>query len=844
MSTVISKLRHFSEQRQISHHHITRAASGLIFAAYFYKFGSPLVGQVVRKVQSKAVSLQERITGLDSFADEPDEQQQQSVDANHSGNRRTRGDRSLSTSSHKHRKNRDPREDYTQFGIRDGSFTDFFVDFVVKTLRQFQSITGIDVTFAIQLIKLIRIMVPGVRTLEVLLLILHTMALISRTFLSIFVANLEGQVVKYIVRRDVVNFTSMLSQWLLIAVPATFINSSIRFLENQLALAFRTRLVRYGYELYFRNQTYYSVSNLDGRLENPDHCLTDDLISFSQHCAHLYSSVTKPLLDLFLTTYTLLKMSKKMGSYGGSGQLIAAIAIMSTHGILRLVSPKFGSLVSEEARRKGFLRSVHARVITNAEEIAFYGGHQIELKIVQKAYKRLAQQMNVIYNQRWWYIMFEQFLMKYVWSAIGMINIALPVMTSSSCIKMDSSTNSRGDNNDDISERTQYMTTAKNILIAGGDAAERLMSSYKELIELTGYTKRVAKMFTVFEEVSQGKYKKVVTESIRRRGALNDHLKYGKDGSIETRGEIVEVDDHIELFEVPIITPNCDIIVPSLSLKITKQMHLLITGPNGCGKSSLFRMLAGLWPIFGGKLERPKTKDMFYIPQRPYMSLGTLRDQIIYPDSVEDMKRNGITDDDLIKILDLVELDYLVKSHEGLNRRSDWKDTLSGGEKQRIGTGRLYYHRPKFALLDECTSAVSIDVESKMYQTIKDYGISLVTITHRPSLWKFHTHLLQFDGVGGWRLEPLDTNARLSLREEKLKLEEQLEGVPKMQERLLKLCSILGEDSIRLINHKNGNSDEEHSTDSSTPKSEEATDASDSHSHASNESNFSDCFDH
>ncbi|RWS13288.1 ATP-binding cassette sub-family D member 1-like protein [Dinothrombium tinctorium] len=812
MSVVFSKLKDFGEKHGLKQHHLTRSLTVFVFTLYFYKISNPLLKRYLSQLKSKANSVQNTISGgCDDY----------NTSANDGGeNKRGKAAKCGDDS-------RSERDDYTDFGPKDNDFVGFLVETAVKALKIFQRVTGVNVTSIVQLLKLIRIMVPSVKSIEVVLLVVHTMSLASRTFLSIYVANLEGQVVKYIVRKDVVNFGYMLSKWLLIALPATFINSLIRFVESQLALAFRTRLVNYAYGLYFKNDTYYSVSNLDGRLENPDHCLTDDIISFSQHCAHLYSSVTKPLLDICITNYTLYRMAKNLSTYGTTGLGLTVGAVLVTHAILRWVSPKFGKLVAEEARRKGYLRFVHSRVITNAEEIAFYGGGKVELNFVQKAYHALARQMNVIYNQKLWYIMLEQFLMKYFWSACGMLVVAIPIMTSGLNVKR--TLENSNSLNEDISERTQYMTTAKNILISGADAAERLMSSYKEFIELTGYTRRVAKMFTVFEEVCKGKYKRTTLKSnSKHKKFMLSQLVLSSDGIPQNRGVVIEVDDYIRLEDVPVITPNCDIVVPSLSFHMTRDMHLLITGPNGCGKSSLFRIIAGLWPIFGGKLERPQFKEMFYIPQRPYMSLGTLRDQVIYPDTVDDLRRKGYDDDYLEKILSKVYLQHITVREGGWDARGDWKDILSGGEKQRMGVARLFYHRPKFALLDECTSAVSIDVESQMYQTAKDLGISLITITHRPSLWKFHTHLLQFDGEGGWRLEPLDTNTRLSLREEKEKLEAQLAGVPKMNSRLQELCSILGEDSVLLV--RGGKLEDEHSINSSTPKSDEMADLSDNHS--------------
>jgi len=214
-------------------------------------------------------------------------------------------------------------------------------------------------------------------------------------------------------------------------------------------------------------------------------------------------------------------------------------------------------------------------------------------------------------------------------------------------------------------------------------------------------------------------------------------------------GGTIIIGDMIKFEHVDIVSPEGKLLVKDLNFEVTPGINVMVTGPNGSGKSSLFRVIGELWPLHAGTMTKPRSVDFLFVPQKPYQVLGTLRDQIIYPHSLEQMKKAGVTDTDLENLLELVDPTHIIRKQWNWDEVKDWINTFSGGQKQRVAMARLFYHRPLFAILDECTSAVSDEVEGKIYETCKQLGITLFTVSHRPQLKRYHDYVLRFEGYQG-----------------------------------------------------------------------------------------------
>ncbi|VDM59747.1 unnamed protein product [Angiostrongylus costaricensis] len=496
---------------------------------------------------------------------------------------------------------------------------------------------------------------------------------------------------------------------------------------NELKLRFRERLTKFMYQRYLAGFTFYKMSNLDNRVQNADQLLTQDVNKFCEGFVELYSNVTKPIVDV------LLYVSRLSGALGWSAPATLFGYLLGAGIFLTSIRRPIGRLTVQEQALEGEFRYVNSRLIMNSEEIAFYQGNDRERTTILSSFGNLVSHLRKLILFRFCIGFVDNIVAKYVATVVGWYAVSRPFFDRKNAVM----------NTMNKNELIQEYYSSGRMMFKLAEALGRLALAGREMTRLSGFTTRVDSLLNVLNDIDSGE-KKAVNKRVNILRIF--------------AGELVIQDNVIRFEKVPIVTPNGDFLIESLDLEVPSGRNVLVCGPNGCGKSSLFRILGELWPLFGGRLTKPAKGKLFYVPQRPYMTLGTLRDQVIYPDRQLDMVRKGYTDRDLEELLKNVQLSNVLTREGGWNAIQDWMDVLSGGEKQRIAMARLFYHKPQFAILDECTSAVSVDVEGAMYKTCREMGITLFTVSHRKSLWVHHEYFLHMDGRGSYQFEKIGDN--------------------------------------------------------------------------------------
>ena len=659
---------------------------------------------------------------------------------------------------------------------------------------------AVDAVFLKRLAFILRIVVPSITSKEAMLLAIQSTMLISRSFISLRIAKKGGDGLQAVMERSWKKFFFVLGDFFISGVSASVVNSALKYLTNSITVSFRERLTERVHREYLRDGAFYRAAVLRvGNLDNADQRIADDLHQFCHTASDLFARTFKPLLDVILST---ARMAENMG-YGGLAVLYGYFVLSGA--LIKSLSPPFSEYIARTQKLEGDFRRAHSRLITHAEEVAFLGGAETERSLLDGRLRGVTS-----WSRFYFYLQFkqgvvDQYFIKYFASMIGWPVLAFPFLAD---------TSDRG-----AAQIAALYRESDTLIQSASSSIGDLMMVYKKLQRLAGFTARVVELIEAVDgdrETRAGTEKatspetRSVTPSFLSEGVGTSGSNDATDRS-QTAGSIATGDDVFSFSDVTVYSPDGRLLVKDLNLVLKPGENLFVSGANGAGKTSLFRVLAGLWAPARGTVSRPAASApgsvandrsrsfatdfgdrlrlpssvpsapflhdlnarVFYVPQRPYLAHGSLRDQVTYPEVCS--ARDAAVDArvlDALRTVNLLKLvgDTTIHSGSGTKQDSngldvtkhDWADVLSGGEKQRIGLARVFFRKPVCAVLDEATSAVNPDEEALFYRELATIGVTAFSIAHRPELERFHHKKLTLhaDGTGGWTLEDIPTNRR------------------------------------------------------------------------------------